>query len=916
MQTLHATLFAAPDLLLENWVTLKPCQVQPLIDNLVKRVESDEYATSTLTRLVGLRSTLATIVESHPQAFDSLCKYALSQLRNHPDQICQFQPFLQDASLSELSSFDSYLELVSLIASRQEESLEVCFRRMHPFLASASAALLRCLPEQFLHSSAEIWRSQIRSDDPVNALAALHVACNIQGCAQDTQESPFSSFTWNHTLRQWASKCSSLFEGDRARSIVETTILTTLKLCSSKGPHFEDLHGVLQIAPKILHAVPMTILDEWLRSHVSAVHKLVQKLSRPELSPDLRFTALEFQAAVDRSFKNSKWLDLVTTAVQYITGCRPQSHLSDHRLRSNSIEVLIAALNSRTTRSMSHEAYHTTLFDLVHTLVQFIIERCRPGQNPSAEHGMQMHQAELLLHHLEATTCDPPNQLMRAIVQILNQMPLPDWWSLDLRDISSSPETCMTGPLCIHDQERRRLGLCTKISFMVLRVASAGGPELSLLTFSLLRRQLCTNSQSWCHRSCNYPQTMNPRSAVENFQMARTVSGDWRKDLSSLLAESSDRVTANFEFMVCELTKDLQSRCDNIEFPLLEARAEVVDVRLGLERTEELLQNARASCVQTEQVLHSEKQVLHNTIALLEETRNSLFSLQQQYEQSQIDLASARDMLERNQEEHRQEVDSIQQQSWAEKEEMQRVHDLRASDLEDQLRELQSSATTLRDENEWLGEEMKRELEELALKHQVEADRLTQESKTIQEAANHSAERLESKLSAVTAENQRLESELGRRETEVGELTSAKESLNTELEGAQRDLRASGTEVEQLRTALSQKNTRAGSLEQECSASRSQLKKQEQKIKELEASANSWQEQCKAKEKALEKAKKAERGVLAILQNHSSSTFSPVASRGSTVTATAPPTPRLPEASFESEDDEDYNEILGEGQKF
>jgi hypothetical protein len=163
---------------------------------------------------------------------------------------------------------------------------------------------------------------ELASPFPTRALLAIHIACNLQhyqispggGCLKHFENS-------DGTLVQWARKCSSLFEDTRAGSIVDTTLLTALKLCSEED--VSTLAATLQmidVAVDILSAIPCQSRSEWSQTHPTAVRKLVHKASRLRIPIDLaiRNSVFNLLTTLSPGYQLHEWLPFLYLNIEYL----------------------------------------------------------------------------------------------------------------------------------------------------------------------------------------------------------------------------------------------------------------------------------------------------------------------------------------------------------------------------------------------------------------------------------------------------------------------------------------------------------------------------------------------------------------------------------------------------------------------
>ena len=911
---LEAAVTTASDDLLEQWIVSKPCQTEPLLENLTSRFQSDATARVILVRLTGVRSMLATLTQSYPEALDTLCKHAVGDIKDSSDRVRNYAPIVQDASLPILSSFDSYVELVTMIISRSSETSEQWLHRIHRTLASASPTLISCLPERVVQSCLESWREQLRSSNPLNALTALDIACNLGKCTTASPRSSFGSPTHqNATLRQWVEKSSALFEGEKGHNIVETTVLTILRLCSDADLHSRSLGELSQVAQRILQEVREPVVCEWARTHQSVIKKLAQKLSRRVVPSQISATCIGLLATLDKGFELEDWPMLIAKGVQYITTCDATNDSFNGTLIKASLKVLLEVLEHLAGRIAAKGTSDSSISGITRALAGFLLETCRPGHSLSVNDSMHLQAAEMMLDHLVSLNIGQGSLLSEAVVQVLDEAGLPEWWCLDL-GISGMPENCGGLTVCIRDHENRRQRLCTEVPLLMVDVSTTSRATITRQNFGIVRQRLLSERSIAHHMPCQYPQPMSPHSGGDGVLPEPMSSCNWHEDLNRRLGDSSKLTACIVERFVCGLTNDLQARCDNVEEPLRNARAKALDLQASLDKTKQLLQESRASCDQSKQALDSTADLLSQISVRQQETQNALSSLQQLYGESQSELSNMQEAMARQELDFQQETEQIQAREAAERTELQRVHELRAADFEEQLAELHESVTSLRNEVRWLRDEMKRNQEEAKFDHEQQVTRLREEAQTMQEAANKQAGELKSRVTAIQDEKHQLQTQLSQKEAEVQELSRSKDNAEAQLGNVSADLRSNMNEATELRASLLQEQNTVRDLHEGKQTLTAQQIQQEHRIAELEASERSWQEQCKAYEKALKKARKAEQSVLAIFQKQTASISSPIASRASTNTATATSTPRLLEGSFVSEDDEDYSELIERGE--
>jgi hypothetical protein len=245
-------------------------------------MHSDRLAHSAFVKFLGVPEFLEVILENHPQLFDEVCVLAVNQMQCDENRRSFYQHLLTNAGWEALQSYESFVKLFEMLIVPFQETSAAWLYRTGPLLHSASFKLLDSLSEQGLRSLYDFWQEQLRSTNPVHVSRALHIASAFQvlhiSCLV---RSSFSSpLPTKSTLRQWIVKCSALYESEKCSRIVNTTVLTVLKLLTQDNDLGEaSLLPNLRIASEILKSTPAHILSFWSKSNPFAVKKLAQKIA-------------------------------------------------------------------------------------------------------------------------------------------------------------------------------------------------------------------------------------------------------------------------------------------------------------------------------------------------------------------------------------------------------------------------------------------------------------------------------------------------------------------------------------------------------------------------------------------------------------------------------------------------------------
>lgn len=893
---------------------MKRCQVAPLIANIINRIESDRNARQILARLLCVRPVVDMVIEGHPLQVDTLFRSVLNDLQQAPNEVRQYASLIQNAGSELLASYASYLALVEAILRWSNTDSDLWRRFAHPFFSSASPRLLASLSDTTVRDARDRWRELLKSSDSIDALLSIHIACNLQRYSTLKQgETPENPGEFDTILAQWSLKCCSLFEGNRASSIIDTTLLTALKLFSEEGLRASvTTLRMLVLAHDILHAVSHEVRREWARTHSAVVRKLIQKISRPDAPTDVlvRNAAFNLLAILSPRHDFVEWLTLVRSTIRDLSEVHGDSliHYAENSLSTSwrcLLHVMETNLPSATRASLPSL---DSVID-VQPLIQLILARWDQGEDRCTNDVASTFAALVLVKALRPSDNLETMTVAELVVRGLIHADIPKYPSVTM-DALTSQTRCSTVVVCLRSQELRRQALCKEMAELVLRFSSTRGIRLSASNFDAIHPHLVQAVPITQRQLCYYPQPMITQAKQPPTNSMPMSASRWRESLHAYLAGPMEQCVEVLERLVCDITHELQDRCENVESPLREVQMKAWQLETMLAPLQLDCNEMKGQLLEAQESLAQEEQAANRHKVLAQELSERSAALQDKYQRSQSRLEAVTQHLEMVRREHREQIDQVQREAQSDAAEKERARDLRASDYEDQIATLKDSVSTLQGQNEWLREEMKQCVSETELQWQERLSRLQEAYRNERARREADMGQLKSDLSAKDVENEHLGSQLSANEERIRQLSQLNVSLEAQAREAKQVIQSARSQIAAVEVEKQGEHDALTLLREKHAVSEVQVLQQAERIVKLEASETMWREKYRAHEKALSKARKAEERVLAILQRSSYSEPSPIPLREAATTMIATPTPRLPVGSFVSDDDEDYSELM------
>jgi hypothetical protein len=553
---------------------------------------------------------------------------------------------------------------------------------------------------------------------------------------------------------------------------------------------------------------------------------------------------------------------------------------------------------------------------IVRKLVRVLRNACRPSYQQIIDEVKQLRFADAMVQEMALISRRLSNRFSESLVRIIEVEGLPDWWSLDLEGLDQDND-CRIIAICAHEFESSRRRLCSEISLLLLVASSTHNLAISPAIFSTIRTRLSAVSATLKCITCRYPSPMTADRENTVELKSSEISNDWKLQVNASISAGSAYKTAVVEKMICQITKDLQDRCDNVESPLREARMEVLTLKQSLNQRQEHLQSIQARCAELELAVEFNAEKLSNKVAFADELQSRCEDLQRRCVESELLVAAAEETINRDRLEHERLSSQIRNVTQRELKQMKELQQIRISELEDQVSAAIRREGSSKEENELLRGELKRNAEELESKHLAVLEQMHEQSKAELETLQRHVDSLNSTLVSREAESVQLAAQLKQSESGMEELRGMSLLEHAKLDVMKENLEDSKARITMLEETVLREQNQVQSLRQEKELVNGPLNQSRARVVELEKSEATWKENWISHQKALKQAKQAEESMLAILQKNSiGKLVSPIRTRQDQDTAATTPTPTtsLPEKSFivSEPDDDDYSLLIQE----
>ena len=846
------------------WTHLRPCQIEPLIRNLSHRRNHDqECALDSLMLVLRCKPMVKAISAGDGHFWNDLCQHAAGKLTGMADH-----------------------------GEKREEWVQTLLPLLDSGLSMLSDEVLLGLMSQ--------WKALLRSNNHQDAVAAVQVAHRLSDQMTDSFASTMAlTSTSANAMTAWRTKASAMFQGSKAISVIDTLMLVALKACSTDGAESvqDGTYETIEKCMEVICGMRRQALEEWAKNNGAVLMKLNEKcMSCSEPRTQLAVFCILYTFSDDGSADHS--LHLVNKVL-------------DNTLEDSSI---LLRVGSGGTRDM--EATRTLVISALrhgqclHRLLSWVLESCRP-KSPDIE----VHQILVLASRLIATLAEDvvhKPQYNVAVFETLERLGIPpDWWSLDL-STPASPKSCLQYSTCIHKFEQRRQQLCTEISWLFLQTASGSNKALSQETSRVLRSSLTAlTSRSDSVAQCEYDTPFGLRLMGTMRPAGSNSSKSWRERLHQSMTESGLRAHEEVEYLISEICKDLQDRCDHVEMPLRAAQEHAELLKQELSEKNTYIEQLKADEAQRGASLEHEIKQRAGLELQKCELSGKLDRLQDAFNACQERLTELEAESERDKHFHQLKMQESKEDAEMRLIRVRQAFSEQFSGLEDKMRTKVMANEGLRGEYEWLKEEAALLRQELASahdkasaleeQHQTEMEQLRERTSSLEDQLNSGKQQLEQVSEAARkseSDGQRLLAEL----QEAKELAEGQELHVEEMIGT----------VDDLRAALDQARREIADLHNQQQVSEEDNSKLKVRIGEMKVVEVDLRKECREQSKALHQAKKAEQSIMAIFRGQEPSVTSSV---GTTATMTPSQSHQtsirhLPEFSFVSEDDEDYSEVL------
>lgn len=860
---------------------------------------------------------LEALLSKDPMLFATICSHLLEGLQSTPAggdlSVWARQSFLNVVLPKQCSAPSAYVKVLDILMGPSRDALHPASPQLLEFLASAPFQLLSSLSDATIDNCHQHWKASLRSQENADVLRSLHLASCFQANARNfssPEASANSSVTLSPSLSIWLDKCRMRFSQAEVHHVVQRTVLSVLKWCSEVTEVDADAVSSVRRAGSLLRNIDAAHIRTWVSTNEPIMRKLSQKLIPPSLPATLRAEALVVLSMLDEECTCPEWTALMARVCRtLITTPFFETHNEVGALRLIISRFVYVLDQRRPWSSADAPRQHAWILQ---SLVRYVLAGCQPGKQTTVARLGQIELGTLLVKAFDTDGHLESGLRLGAYLHAICEIGVPEWWPLDLSS-PDEPQNCASSAVCVHVFEAKRQELCLLVTKLTIRAASLSANTVNGAMFDLLQQRLGVSGPE---PHCRYPDPFRvlplPKpSRVESVSSAHR-SGQLRRQLTAQSHDSASLV----EHYIVQICQDLQGRCDEVETPLREARADT-------QRLETALVRVRDDFAQSEK----EKQLLSNTLKDTGRERvinnekvanlgSEVGDLQAELKHRRLDIRDLEERAEKRSIEYQNHMTELESSHKSELAKVQQQLLDQSTRHEEELVFQRNELKKSKEEAIWLKEHMDQTTTQLQSDLADSLRKLHDEHSVAEGAAQSEIERLNALTAMRDADIDRLKDEIRARDRDLNTSNEQGERDRSTIGELQFNLEASKADCQEQRSQLhAEKQSHATISKQEARQS-ADLKECLSRIVQFEKSESALRKQCKDKDKALKKAQRAEASVFAILQNARQPIESPLTSTraASPSQQTASPTPRLLEGSFVSEEDADYSGFLRLGE--
>lgn len=930
---------------LTAWALSKPCQVGPLLDVLVSRMDREEDAFEALASVLRCFSIFDVFLQKHSSALETLystslqvkatqtvaCKPASQSSEATATQVLEPSvmiglPHILPSTCGLPSSFYAYIEHV--IQGGKDETLGQWQVRLGGFFADAPLEILCGLPEATIQLASNRLKTLLRSKNFAENLYAAYITCRLQRHGATlllNASSPGTCPVACPTLRAWIERCHSTFRDSQCIQAVKMTLMRVLALtCSEDCRNVENADSAIALAGDFLSEARKHYTGDWANDTFQYTRKLAEKFGgmhvRLQVAVIHVFAVLEPQA----------WLfdavNICTKGFQILTAGPSDLEPHLHHRRSSAETVLLAADRCMALASPEQSEYAFAPF--IEAVYTFIIEQCQPSRTVLNEGPIKLTQALRFVEALQSLVFDGSSTFMTALLQAAEAIGVPEWWTLNLTT-HGTPENCSGLLSCVHHEEIQRQRLCDQVTLLLFTCGSSSTRQLPRSTIEIMRQRLTRGCLGDERPSCVYHPFVRTRRASIPSHRSDITSLKWREYLDGALKSSNSEAYSLIEKIVKMVCKDLEDRCETVEVPLLAALDKVHEMTTVIQQMENKISDMAQDRNRLEEALRLQQEAHDRDTSVSAELEQMIANLKQEMSGCEQQIAQLKSDRVLANEQAQNQLDEVQQKAREDMETAQEQHETRVCELEAQLSSQVQANSALEHESAWLKEQTDLARKELADAHTQQIEKLTEQHAVHVDALNSQISQMQQQITSNADELEHLRNEMQAREQSNQELARLRDESEQQLSQLQSELQTVAASKSAVSTELAEAQTKNKDLSTELAIKTGEMQKQAQRIGELESLAARSQQRCAKLESALAEARSREEGISALLAGAGRASGLPgrrtrlapaVQNRTSTqgvgdegasyAGQQQSRVRRLPEQSFVSDDDDDYYEIM------
>jgi hypothetical protein len=644
--------------LLAQWMSVKPCQSQPLASVAWSNPSEDEIAGLILNKLSRHpHFAEATLTEVHVEGqnlIQGILKAVLvSDLGVDSSELHDLDQLHRIDTIRELCEaalpYALYGELLfselllrEVAGNPQDVPRPIWNRRVKALFSTQDLSALAKIKNSHLDMAYENWKEQMQSKDHFDAMTSIHIAASLCHLAREQVLSAEESdqVELPPALSDWIAQAQDLFVPPKGSSTVKATFLRTLKAVT-EAVSSESIFNLemTAMARDILAVVDCESFEKWDKESDLAVQKLKHKLLEPDIPPAIMtnaFCVLLCGNTLSKPHFSTRFIMLFEPIAKSVL-LQPQL-FSTNEIKSP--EEFVGLLVELLPTDPEEPVSKTLVSHCLELVLSAIFDLCRPA-NLSVKTSLGIEWALLFLAALDKHMAkNNLGYLASIFCSVVREIGFPHWWTINLSN-PGNPRNCAGMKACPHSGESTRQRLCIRLSKFFNKFTP--GDEAIIPCSEIIQTQAqvqidqATPERSW--NVCQFGRILGCRETGANLDNRQ----QWPhgQSLSATLRDICEDIQLAALMHVNERTRALQSRCDNVEQPLREEKEKSSELKRVLKDTEADL----AELEQTHQIVKADFSRLREGQAFLlqrgRDLSTSLQNLRLEREQLQEQLSTS-----------------------------------------------------------------------------------------------------------------------------------------------------------------------------------------------------------------------------------------------------------------------------------